>query len=78
MKKIIVTGGAGFIGSNLLNLLVPKNPDCLFINLDVLTYAANLYSLKDIEVVGIISSRRATYQTWKQSRTCFGNMNPTV
>ena len=49
MKKIIVTGGAGFIGSNLLNLLVPKNPDCLFINMDVLTYAANLYSLKDIE-----------------------------
>src|SRR5664279_5637281 len=49
MKKIIVTGGAGFIGSNLLNLLVPRNPDCLFINLDMLTYAANLYSLKDIE-----------------------------
>jgi dTDP-glucose 4,6-dehydratase len=49
MKKIIVTGGAGFIGSNLLNLLVPKNPDRLFINLDMLTYAANLYSLKDID-----------------------------
>ena len=49
MGKIIVTGGAGFIGSNLLNLLVPKNPDRLFINLDMLTYAANLNSLKDID-----------------------------
>ena len=49
MKKFIVTGGAGFIGSNLLRLLVPKHPEYLFINLDKLTYAGNLYSLKDIE-----------------------------
>lgn len=49
MKKIIVTGGAGFIGSNLLNFVVPLHPDILFINLDKLTYAANLHSLKDID-----------------------------
>jgi dTDP-glucose 4,6-dehydratase len=49
MKKFIVTGGAGFIGSNLLNLLVARYPEHLFINLDNLTYAANLYSLRDIE-----------------------------
>jgi dTDP-glucose 4,6-dehydratase len=49
MKKFMVTGGAGFIGSNLLNLLVPRHPEHLFINLDNLTYAANLHSLKDID-----------------------------
>ena len=46
--KILVTGGAGFIGSNFLRLYVPEYPNHAFINLDKLTYAANLYNLKDI------------------------------
>ncbi|MDR9768888.1 GDP-mannose 4,6-dehydratase [Acetomicrobium sp.] len=46
--KILVTGGAGFIGSNFLRTYVPKYPNHAFINLDKLTYAANLYNLKDI------------------------------
>ena len=46
--KILVTGGAGFIGSNFLLTYVPKDPNHSFINLDKLTYAANLYNLKDI------------------------------
>jgi len=46
--KILVTGGAGFIGSNFLQTYVPKYPNHAFINLDKLTYAANLYNLKDI------------------------------
>ena len=46
---IAVTGGAGFIGSNWLNLMVPRYPDCQFINLDALTYAGNLASLQPIE-----------------------------
>ena len=41
-KKIIVTGGAGFIGSNFLNIVVPRYSNYLFINLDSLTYAANI------------------------------------
>jgi len=47
--KIVVTGGAGFIGSNFLNVLVRRHSRHHFINLDKLTYAANLFSLKDIE-----------------------------
>lgn len=46
---IAVTGGAGFIGSNWLNLMVPRYPGCQFINLDALTYAGNLASLRPIE-----------------------------
>jgi dTDP-glucose 4,6-dehydratase len=48
MKNILVTGGAGFIGSNFINLLAPRYPDYRFINVDVLTYAANLRNLEAI------------------------------
>lgn len=44
-----MTGGAGFIGSNFLNLLVPENPNIDFTNLDALTYAANLDSLAAVQ-----------------------------
>jgi dTDP-glucose 4,6-dehydratase len=47
--KILVTGGAGFIGSNFLNYMVNKYSDYLFINFDKLTYAGNLENLKKIE-----------------------------
>jgi dTDP-glucose 4,6-dehydratase len=49
MKNILVTGGAGFIGSHLVRLLVNKYSDYKIINMDVLTYAGNLSNLKDIE-----------------------------
>ena len=49
MTRILVTGGAGFIGSNFLKYMVSKYPDYHFINLDSLTYCGNLENLKDIE-----------------------------
>lgn len=45
----MITGGAGFIGSNLLLHLVPKYPNYLFVNVDCLTYAGNLTNLASIE-----------------------------
>ncbi|MGB0887705.1 MAG: dTDP-glucose 4,6-dehydratase [Vicingaceae bacterium] len=49
MKSILITGGAGFIGSHLVRLMVNKYPDYKIINLDKLTYAGNLANLTDIE-----------------------------
>ena len=49
MKNILVTGGAGFIGSHLVRLLVNKYPEYRIVNLDKLTYAGNLANLKDVE-----------------------------
>jgi dTDP-glucose 4,6-dehydratase len=48
---VLVTGGAGFIGSAFLNLYVPAHPETQFVNLDKLGYAANLESLSSIEAL---------------------------
>lgn len=49
MKTILVTGGAGFIGSNFIRYMLNKYDDYKIINLDLLTYAGNLENLKDVE-----------------------------
>lgn len=48
-KRILITGGAGFIGSHVVRLFVTKYPEYTIINLDALTYAGNLENLKDVE-----------------------------
>ena len=52
MKTIMITGGAGFIGSHVVRLFVNKYPEYRIINVDKLTYAGNLENLKDIEKKG--------------------------
>ena len=48
-RTILITGGAGFIGSHVVRLFVNKYPEYKIINLDKLTYAGNLANLKDVE-----------------------------
>lgn len=48
-KTIVITGGAGFIGSHVVRLFVNKYPDYKIVNLDALTYAGNLENLRDVE-----------------------------
>src|SRR4030042_6919808 len=47
--KLLITGGAGFIGSNFIRHILSKYPDYRIINLDKLTYAGNLENLRDLE-----------------------------
>jgi len=49
MKNLLITGGAGFIGSHVVRLFVKKYPDYKIVNLDALTYAGNLENLSDID-----------------------------
>ena len=49
MKKLLVTGGAGFVGSAFIKYILKKYPDWKIVNLDALTYAGNLYNLREVE-----------------------------
>jgi dTDP-glucose 4,6-dehydratase len=58
-KTIMITGGAGFIGSHVVRLFVNKYPDYLIVNADALTYAGNLENLKDVETANNYKFERA-------------------
>ena len=59
--KILVTGGAGFIGSNFILHMLQSDPDCEILNFDSLTYAGNLDNLKAVESN---PSRRSAFPAW--------------
>ncbi|NMS89704.1 dTDP-glucose 4,6-dehydratase [Clostridioides difficile] len=75
MKKILITGGAGFIGSNFVHYMLNKYVDCFVVNLDLLTYAGNLETLRDIQdnskyrfVKGDISDRENVYKLFEEEK----------
>ncbi len=75
MNKILITGGAGFIGSHVVRLFVQKYPDYQIYNLDALTYAGNLENLRDIEAASNyhfiredITNQEAIEQLFKKER----------
>ena len=76
--RILVTGGAGFIGSNFLRLFVPKYPEHTFINLDKLTYAANLDNLIDIEKAKNYYFEQADIADYPRVQEIFKKYSPDI
>ena len=76
--RILVTGGAGFIGSNFLRLFVPKYPEHTFINLDKLTYAANLNNLIDIEKAKNYYFEQADIADYPRVQEIFKKYSPDI
>ena len=73
--KILITGGAGFIGSNLLHYEVKKYPNDNFVCIDALTYAGNYNNIKDLEkydnfkfVHGDITDRDLVYKLFEEEK----------
>ena len=73
-KRILITGGAGFIGSHVVRLFVNKYPDYEIVNLDLLTYAGNLENLSDIEKASNYSFERVDIADADQVNALFERM----
>jgi len=76
--RILVTGGAGFIGSNFLNMLVPRHPEHSFLCFDKLTYAGNPLSLSDIQSAKNFSLEVADVADAESVTRIFGDFRPDV
>ena len=76
--KILITGGAGFIGANFLNLLVPRHPEHSFVNLDALTYAANPRSLVALDGRANYAFRRVDLVDFEAVHTVLTKLRPDV
>lgn len=74
--NILVTGGSGFIGSNFLNSFVPRCPEHKFINLDSLTYAANLLNLDRVARLPNYTFERGDIADYSRVREIFEKHDP--
>jgi len=75
MRHILITGGAGFIGSHLVRLMVNKYPEYKIVNLDKLTYAGNLSNLRDIEKKENYTFIKGDICDFELVRSIFSEMN---
>ena len=75
MKKVLITGGAGFIGGNFVHYMLDKYPEYNIVCLDSLTYAGNMATLKDVMdnpkfkfVKGDITDREAVFNLFNDEK----------
>lgn len=76
-QTLIITGGAGFIGSHVVRLFVNKYPDYKIVNLDALTYAGNLENLRDIEHAPNYTFERVNILDAQELARVFNTYQPT-
>ena len=76
MKTILITGGAGFIGSHVVRRFVQQHPTSMIINLDALTYAGNLENLKDVEKAHNYVFEKVDIRDAAAVKSCFDKHQP--